>query len=295
MTVFYSPDYTLASYAFDTTRKARWVADSLAANPIPSVQLIAPPPLDHHLLHQVHSPEYIQAIATGQPTNLAESQGFRWDPGVWAMAQATNSGAVAAAMHSYTCKTTAGSLSSGLHHARREHGEGFCTFNGLALAATAALAAGAKNILILDLDAHCGGGTHGLIQHDPRLYQLDISVSAFDTHPTTERSLQYLVQAAADYLPAIEHHLAELDHHWPQFDLCLYNAGMDPYENSLIGGLRGITADILAQRERLVFQWAKQKNLPIAFVLAGGYLSLNQDPNELTHLHRLTLSAAVAA
>ena len=51
----------------------------------------------------------------------------------------------------------AGSLSGGLHHARCDQGSGFCTFNGLALAAKAALAAGAESVVILDFDAHCGG------------------------------------------------------------------------------------------------------------------------------------------
>ena len=30
--VYYSPDYVGAGYAFDTTRKAAWVADSLVAS-----------------------------------------------------------------------------------------------------------------------------------------------------------------------------------------------------------------------------------------------------------------------
>lgn len=74
------------------------------------------------------------------------------------MVLATNGGVVAAAISALE-HGTAGSLSSGLHHARRETGEGFCTFNGLAIAAREALSAGARSVLILDLDAHFGGGT----------------------------------------------------------------------------------------------------------------------------------------
>ena len=44
----------------------------------------------------------------------------------------------------------AGSLSSGLHHARRERGDGYCTFNGLAIAAGEALTAGAASVLYPD-------------------------------------------------------------------------------------------------------------------------------------------------
>src|SRR6185369_4139490 len=109
----------------------------------------------------------------------AESQGFSWDPGLWRMVLASNGGVVAAARAALQ-DGVAGSLSSGLHHARHERGAGFCTFNGLALAARAALDAGAGSVLILDLDAHCGGGTTSLIEREPRIWQSDVSVSGLD-------------------------------------------------------------------------------------------------------------------
>jgi hypothetical protein len=78
----------------------------------------------------------------------------------------------------------------------------------------------------------------------------------------------------------------------PAFDLCLYNAGMDPHEDCPIGGLRGITRAILAERERLVFDWCRRLRLPVAFVLAGGYTGPALDEHGLVELHRLTLAAA---
>ncbi|MDP2769724.1 MAG: amidohydrolase family protein, partial [Giesbergeria sp.] len=54
---------------------------------------------------------------------------------------ASNGGAVAAALAAIA-EGVAGSLSSGLHHAARGRGAGFCTFNGLALGVRAARAAG---------------------------------------------------------------------------------------------------------------------------------------------------------
>ena len=59
----------------------------------------------------------------------------------------------------------AGALSSGLHHASTERGNGFCTFNGLALAARALMDGGANHVLILDLDAHCEGGTYEIVHN----------------------------------------------------------------------------------------------------------------------------------
>ena len=258
--------------------------------PIPGVQLVEPEPLPESALLAVHDAAYVRAIRTGLPRNLAESQRFTWDPGLWPMVLASNGGAVAAALAARK-DGVAGSLSSGLHHARHHRGHGYCTFNGLVLAAQAALEAGARAVLILDLDAHCGGGTARIIATDPRIWQIDVSVCRFDAFEPSTRCWAEMVGRAEDYLPLIERLLDRAGREGPGFDLCLYNAGMDPHEHS-DGGLRGIDEEILAQRERLVFSWCRERGLPVAFVLAGGYLSRRLSQERLVNLHRLTVAAA---
>jgi acetoin utilization deacetylase AcuC-like enzyme len=286
--------YVGSGYAFDTTRKARWIGDSLADSPVPGIDLAEPAPLTWEQVAEVHEPGYVRAIETGVPRNLAESQGFVWDPGLWPMVLASNGGAVAAALAALH-RGVAGSLSSGLHHARHSSGYGFCTFNGLVIAARAALAAGAGSVLILDLDAHCGGGTASLIKDDPRVWQIDVSVNGCDGYSPTERAWLDIVQGSADYLPAIRRRLDEVGRQGPHFSLCLYNAGMDPYEGCSTGGKPGITREMLATRERMVFGWCRSRGLPIAFVLAGGYVGPRLDERGLVDLHRLTLSFAAEA
>jgi acetoin utilization deacetylase AcuC-like enzyme len=290
MRVFYSPQYVGSGYSFDTTRKARWVADSLAKSPIPNIELVEPTPLTREMVTAVHDPDYVRAIETGKPRSLAESQGFEWDAGLWPMVLASNGGAVAAALAAFE-HGIAGSLSSGLHHARYGCGAGFCTFNGLVLAANAVLAAGAESVLILDLDAHCGGGTASLIATDPRVRQVDVSVSSYDAYSESERARLAVVRSGAEYLGVVRHMLDVADRLGP-FRLCLYNAGMDPSEDCSTGGCAGITRAVLAERERLVFEWCAARKLPVAFVLAGGYIGSRLDENGLVALHRLTLSAA---
>ncbi len=129
LNVFYDRAYTGAAFAFETTRKARWVADSLRDDPIAGVRLAAPEPLTWEQVARVHASDYVQAIRTGEPRALAQSQSLDWDPGLGAMVLATNGGVVAAALDAMRCGVS-GSLSSGLHHARRVSGRGFCTFNG---------------------------------------------------------------------------------------------------------------------------------------------------------------------
>lgn len=291
--VFYSATYVGSGYAFDTTRKARWIADSLAESPIPGIELVEPVPLTRECVAAVHDPEYVRAVETGNPRRLAESQGFQWDAGLWPMVLASNGGAVAAA-HAALELGVAGSLSSGLHHARYGNGAGFCTFNGLVIASRAALAAGARSVLILDLDAHCGGGTASLIAAEPRIRQLDVSVCTYDSYPESEQAKSTVVTAASEYLPTLGRMLGKADRQGA-YDLCLYNAGMDPSEDCSTGGLAGITREILAERERVVFEWCGKRRLPIAFVLAGGYIGPRLDMRGLVALHRLTLSASSQA
>jgi acetoin utilization deacetylase AcuC-like enzyme len=281
----------LSEYSFDTTRKAQWIADSLSVSPIPKITLVEPIPLTKDQMALAHDPVYIQAVETGIPRALAQSQGFIWDGNLWPTVLASNGGVVAAALAALE-QGVAGSLSSGLHHARREHGAGFCTFNGLVIAAIEALAAGVRSVLILDLDAHCGGGTCSLIDDDPRIWQVDVSVSAFDSYPSSDHVWLELVECSEDYLPTVHQILEELERRTPRFDLCLYNAGMDPFEGCSVGGKRGIRRDILASREELVFRWCKERDLPIAFVLAGGYVGARLDEAGLVGLHRLTLHSA---
>jgi acetoin utilization deacetylase AcuC-like enzyme len=294
MRVYFSPDYAMAATEFDTTRKARWVADRLAEEPVPGVELIAPDPLTPTAVAEVHDPAYVRAVETGDPEHLAASNDIGWDPDLFAAVAASNGGAVAAALHALATRQNAGSLSSGLHHARREHGNGFCTFNGLALAARAAQRAGATHIQLLDLDAHCGGGTFSLLGDDPAIHQVDIATSAFDRYRPTERWTLDLVTDAADYLPTITRRLAELDSE-PVPDLLLYNAGMDPFEECAVGGLDGISAAILEEREQLVFGWARARAIPVAFVLAGGYAAGTEQRRRLVALHRATIAAAADA
>lgn len=289
VTVFVSPAYTAGGPDFDTTRKAAWVAASLESAPIGGVVLEAPAAATVERLAAIHSGEYIEAIRTGEPEHLAESSGFNWGPATFATVAASTGGAAAAALRAFKAGV-AGSLSSGLHHARRGTGSGFCTFNGLALGAVEALGAGARGVLVIDLDAHCGGGTADILRGESRVRALDIAVSAFDRYLEPDGWTLDTLLHAEDYLPTLRSRLGAVDR--DSLDLVIYNAGMDPFERCHVGGLRGITRELLAEREETVFAWAEAAGLPISFVLAGGYVNSGFERDELVGLHRLTIEAA---
>jgi DNA polymerase-1 len=47
---------------------------------------------------------------------------------------------------------------------------------------------------------------------------------------------------------------------------------MDPFGGCSIGGMQGVTQKVLRDREVAVLSWCRMRDVPIAFVLAGGYL-----------------------
>jgi len=292
MRLYFSQQYLVSEYQFDTTRKAGWIAESLSSRHIPGVELVEPVPLTVEEIATVHGLDYIEAVRTGQPRHLAQSQGFDCGLGLFPAVCASNGGMVAAALEALQTLVS-GSLSSGLHHARKDTGSGYCTFNGLVIAARKALEAGAKSVLILDLDAHCGGGTASLIKDISGIRQLDVSVSGFDRYQSDDQSKLVMVNQATDYLPTIENCLEECIAKRP--DLVIYNAGMDPFEACSTGGLAGITKELLRKREQMVFRSLHGQAIPVAFALAGGYVGYDLTQMELVDLHRLTIEAASGA
>ena len=296
MNLYYNDTYVAAAHAFDTTRKAGWIAGSLIGSPIRNVEIVSPASATEKDLLRAHSPEYLDAIRYGSPRDLAESQGFQWDPALYPAVLASTGGVCAAALDAISHVRNAGSLSPGRHHARRGQGAGFCTLNGLAVAALAALDHGARHVLILDLDAHCGGGTFGILGDNDRVSCIDLSTSRFDSYSSRRKdwTLDLIAPSMGEgaYLNTLADRLRSVRRY--DFDLCLYNAGMDPHQDCEVGGMEGITTPMIDAREKMVFAWARGITLPVAFVLAGGYTGTTLSQAALVDLHRLTISAAAS-
>ena len=285
-TIYWSTDYTASLHAFETTRKSGLIAESLDG--FYKVRLVDPSEhVEQTLVHisEVHDLGYIEAVRFGVPLELAESQGFTWDRGIWTMAVAHAAGQVAAVHEVLTTGAQiAGSLSSGQHHARFGEGAGYCTLNGLAASTREAIRLGAERVLVLDFDAHGGGGTRSVT--DPKhVVQVDVTVSPYDTWTPVHPDDSFEVVDPETYLEAID---AALDHatRIAGVDLVIYNAGMDPAN-------AGVSAAVLAERERRVADWVRAQAVPATYLLAGGYLSRNIDWEALVALHRLTTDTFV--
>ena len=284
MRVYFNDRYMAPAHDADTTRKSGEIAAAIEAGRVPGVELADPAhlvDLAEQLISTVHAPEYVEALQTGQPNYLATSQGFTWDEGIWEMAANSTAGVLAAVDEALATGGPCGSLSSGLHHARCGEGAGYCTVNGLAVAANHATGLVDGTVVILDVDAHCGGGTNELIGDNPRILHLDLSTSGFDRYqPDGANKLQVLSSPTdAEYLKRVDQYLELIPN---DTGLVIYNAGMDPHPT--------ISADCLAERERRAATWCAEHRVPVAFVLAGGYTS-SISIEELVDLHLHTIRA----
>ena len=270
--IYWSPDYVLDS-GVETRTKSGPLAKILQTGEIPSVEMIAPLPATREELLVIHDEKYLDRLINGD-ADLARSI-------------LASTGGVRDALDAMFVHGRAGSLSSGLHHAKHNHDEGLCYINGLALAALRAISKhGVQKIAILDTDAHCGGGTFQLVGDNKNVVLADVSCNSFDVwRPNSDRHFLEVVNSAGEYLDAVKRALKHID----GVDALIYNAGMDPFEDCSTGGIPGITREVLAERERLVAQWCEDTQTPAMFVLAGGYGGPKLDLDGVARLHLPTI------
>jgi acetoin utilization deacetylase AcuC-like enzyme len=285
MKTFYNAKFVKSEQKSETTRKSQAIADDLTIDPIHGLQLADPDQftaLAIEYINEIHDQNYVNAVRTGEPCHLATSQGFKWCPSLYPMAVAHTAGLIAATYEALTNNCTAGSLSSGLHHARYGSGSGFCTFNGLAAAALYAVTVfNTKRVLVLDFDAHSGGGTWNIIQRcmPQSVVQIDVTTSPFDTwSPEGESILTY--SEIEDYRQSIRETL-EYAQSLNAFDFIIYNGGMDPIND-------GVSEDVISYREQVVRDFIG--DTPAIFALAGGYTWGGKSYEDISAWHRMTLS-----
>ncbi len=284
LTVFYSPAYVVEGKT-ETVTKSRLVAEMIEAGKAGEVWLEAPKPATRKELLLIHSAEHVRSTF--------EDKGTFLEVGPWSQplldSILASTGGMRDAVKEALKNGRSGSLSSGLHHARRNSGNGFCQFNGLALAALEALKK-VKTVGILDLDAHAGGGTFDILGNHPQVCLADVTVNSFDSWGPTDRDRHFYVEVAQPkrYLDHVEEALQALE----RVDFLIYNAGMDTYEKA--GGMKGITKEMVLKREKRVVQWARARKIPHVFALAGGYKWDGLTLQQVAELHLETVRAFAA-
>ena len=270
MRVFYRPEMVADGKErhSPSASKPRRVIDDWTAKGL-DIEVKKPYPASPAMIKQVHDDWYVNNVLGGVRANgfgdcgqdVIDALPFT----VGAMVQATK----------YALKTgkNAAALVSGFHHAGYESGGGFCTFNGLMVAAIEAKKAGARKVGILDLDEHYGNGTADIIRKLKIKGITHVSSGEFFHSPTqAEKFLTMLPQWVKSF--------------W-DCDVLIVQFGADQFEGDPLGGV--LSLDGLRKRDRIVFETADAMRLPIAWNLAGGYTK----DDVVLDIHRATAEECI--
>lgn len=167
-------------------------------------------------------------------------------------------------------------LKGGLHHAKRDRGEGFCFFSDIAIAlARHRESERIEDVLIVDLDAHQGNGTAWILGDDPRVRIVDVfnrDIYPRDAVAVARVTYAYSLASGtgdAEYLEAVRDGLSRaFAERVP--DLIIYIAGSDIVAGDPLGKL-AVSVKGALRRDRLVWTAATQNHVPILMCMAGGY------------------------
>jgi len=273
--VVYHPRYDLdlGPHVFPS-QKFKMVHDALLAESLAdSSDFLMPEPAADEDVLRVHTPAYIQKLQTDSltlsermkleiPVSESTVQAF------WLAA----GGSILAGGHALR-DGFAANLSGGFHHAYPGHGEGFCMLHDVAIAIRALQARGKiRTAMTVDTDVHHGNGTAAIFANDASVHTLSIHQENNYPMPKPPSDQDIGLEDGtrdAEYLDALEEGLIHsLKTMTP--DLIFYVGGADPYREDQLGGL-ALTLEGLQKRDRLVFEHARRRGIPVASTMAGGY------------------------
>lgn len=257
------------------------VADGLAAG-----GFAVPEPAPEGWLCLAHSRAYVEdVLAQTVPPAVEKAIGFAVDARVALRSRCATAGTVLAGRlaleHGLACNTAGGS-----HHASRIGGAGFSVFNDVAVAAAVLLAEGTVGrVLVFDCDVHQGDGTARIFAGSSRVFTL--SIHAAKNYPEVKPPSDLDIplpdgtgdEAYLAVLPfALDKAYAE-----GRPDIVFFNAGVDPHEADRLGRLALSDAG-LAERDRRVIGYFRDRGVPVAGVIGGGY---SRDIEALSRRHTI--------
>lgn len=292
--VVYHPDYTTAlpeGHRFPM-QKFRLLQEQLLQERVIRPEQLHQPELPPTAwIEAVHTPEYVSAYCEGSLEPKVQRRiGLPWSPELVRRTCRAVGGTVLTAQlalrYGLACNTAGGT-----HHAFPSYGSGFCIFNDLAIAAQVLLGQGlVERLLIVDLDVHQGDGTAWIFRSDARVFTFSMHCEA--NFPGTKQvsdldiSLPVGLEDEA-YLQTLAAHLPDLLTQ-VRPDLVLYDAGVDPHREDLLGKL-ALSDQGLFRREMQVLDTCLKQGYPVACVIGGGY---GKELSSLVYRHSLLHRAA---
>ena len=176
----------------------------------------------------------------------------------------------------------------GMHHAQKHYGNGFCIVNDIVIAVRRLQAENRiKTAWIIDVDAHKGDGTAALTADDDSITTLSIHMARgwpLDGERYDKKGNLHLSFIPSDidipiapgedhrYVNALRQGLDRLDT-FPTPDIAVVVSGADPYEKDTLPSTSGLKLSLeqLKTRDIMVYNFLKERGIPRAYLMAGGY------------------------
>jgi acetoin utilization deacetylase AcuC-like enzyme len=249
-----------------------------------------------------HDPDWINAVVQGLTTAAQQREiGFPWSERMVERARRSVGASIQAARTALLVgEGVAANLAGGTHHGFAHKGSGYCVFNDVAVAARLMQAEWHRQqrrllrVLVVDLDVHQGNGTAAIFRDDPTVFTFSMHGERNFPFRKEPSDLDVnLPDGCTDgpYLQALDDALDQVWRHHPagrQPGLAFYLAGADPHEGDRLGRL-GLTDAGLAERDRRVLSALRERRIPVAVVMAGGY---GRDIATTVAVHLRTLQEA---
>jgi acetoin utilization deacetylase AcuC-like enzyme len=220
-----------------------------------------------------HDLNYVQALDTLSlsPSEIRKT-GFALTHELVTREEIIMQGTIDAAIHA-TVSGIGMNIAGGTHHAYKAHGEGFCLYNDIVLAADYLLAnALAKKILVVDLDVHQGNGTAKMAQGKDAIFTFSMhGASNYPAHKEQSDLDIALPDKTRDetYLKILSETLPKLiDEVQP--DHVFFQSGVDVLATDKLGKL-SLTRNGSKERDFMVLDACKLNKIPLTISLGGGY------------------------
>ncbi|RRJ83619.1 histone deacetylase family protein [Aestuariirhabdus litorea] len=292
----YHPSY---SYEFPEQHrfamvKFRYLHDYLRQRGIATTDnLYRSGPCLHKWLLQAHCPDYLTRLREGTLSHKEQRElGLPWTPGLAKRTFISPGGTLLTALlamrYGVACH-----LAGGTHHAHYDKASGFCCLNDLAVTALAMLEQpGIERVLVFDCDVHQGDGTAAILAARDDAFTCSIHCEKnFPARKQLSNLDVGLVDGIEDeaYLQIVMETLQQcLDRVRP--DLVLYDAGVDVFAGDPLGRAC-ISEEGIARRDRQVLGAIRERNIPVATVIGGGY---DDDRWALARRHAIVVEQALA-
>ncbi len=234
----------------------------------------APEPLSEDAILRTHTAEYWHKLKNNSlSAKEARAIGFPMRPALIARGRVIAQGTLDCARIAIAKTGVALNIAGGTHHSFAGRGEGFCVFNDIAIAANELLHFGEINkAVVIDLDVHQGNGTAHIFAEDPRVFTLSFhgAKNYPNRKPPSDLDVGFPDGTGDEvYLHRLYEVLPNLlDTEQP--DIVFFLSGVDVLESDKLGRL-ALSIQGCKERDRFVFQCCKDRNLPVAVSMGGGY------------------------